>query len=118
MRSLQWMLNNWKTIDVEKSEEKPFEKYFRSSLRCKYGHPPIRYVNGRRCVICSREASVEFNKLPEEKKIEVKKKKVKNIDEEKYAKQKYPDTLFTKTLEKIKSGVVYIVLGRCESGSL
>lgn len=115
MRPLQYMMNNWERMPVEKSEDKPFEKYFRSALRCKYGHPPIRYVNGRRCVICSREASIEFNKLPEEKKMEVKKKKVKKIEEKC---QKYPDKLITKTLDKIKTGVAYIVLGRCESGSL
>lgn len=105
MRTLEFMLENWEKIQYEDKCKAKHEKYYRASKKCKYNHPPIRNVKNGECTICRIERNKKHNMFNRIIRAEKREKKeieyrILHINE-------------CETLEKIKSGILYLVKGRC-----
>lgn len=102
MRTLEYMLKNWESIFPERHFDAKGEKYLRGRRKCRCNHPPIKRVDNNLCALCY----IEKNKKEKEK------------EKLLYVSDKYKNMNIAKTLDQIKTGILYVVLGKVDGGSL
>lgn len=108
------MLENWEKIEPEIPHKLLGEKLFRAVTICIRNHPPIRYINGEACAVCRQ--------IDNKKRNRTKPKRIKNADMDekerviiliKERKRALNIKNKCSTLEEIKTGVLFLIKGRC-----
>lgn len=125
MRTLQYMLDNWDSMEIENKFTAQHERYYRASVGCKHGHPPIRVVGNGGCAICFNRNQQKYDLKANAKKKELRqkereikeKKKLEFMEiEAQIIKERMEVEQLTNrctTLDNLKTGVLYFVKGRC-----